>query len=239
MDHDERPPVLASVRFREAAERLKPLDLAARFEQIYRTNLWGSEESVSGMGSALVETRTLLREVPHLLRELGTKTLLDAPCGDFGWLSQADLSGIQYVGADVVQELVDRNEALYGGPDSRRRFMRLDLTADRLPTADVVLCRDCLVHLSFRNIFEVFWRVKESGSQYLLSTTFVECTRNDDIEDGDWRMLNLQLPPFVLPRPIATILEGCTESGGAYNDKALSLWPVEDLPTSPHYGLLP
>ena len=31
--------------------------------------------------------------------------------------------------------------------DDRHRFIRLDLTVDPLPGADLVLCRDCLVHL--------------------------------------------------------------------------------------------
>jgi hypothetical protein len=44
--------------------------------------------------------------------------------------------------------------------------MRLDLTGDPLPRVDVVLCRDCLVHLSFQNIFRAFANLRRSGSRY-------------------------------------------------------------------------
>jgi hypothetical protein len=50
------------------------------------------------------------------------------------------------------------------------------------------------------------------------------------IADGDWRPLNLQRPPFGLPAPHRIIVEGCTEEGGAYRDKALGLWRIAELP---------
>jgi hypothetical protein len=37
-----------------------------------------------------------------------------------------------------------------GGPG--REFLHLDITTDRLPKVDAILCRDCLVHCSFRQI---------------------------------------------------------------------------------------
>src|SRR5437660_1775959 len=41
------------------------------------------------------------------------------------------------------------------------------------------------------------------------------------------------LPPVALPEPLEVIVEGCTEVGGAYADKALGLWRVADLPKLP------
>ena len=108
--------------------------------------------------------------------------------------------------------------------------LRLDLTADPLPRADVVLCRDCLVHLSFDHIRQAFDNLRRSGSTWLLTTTFLDHHENVDIESGDWRMLNLTRPPFNLPAPEGVLVEGCLESEGAYADKALGLWRIADLP---------
>lgn len=222
-----RQPVTAHQRFEERRGEFAGLPLDQRFSRIHETNLWGSQESVSGLGSALDETATLRQEIPALLRRLGATSLLDIPCGDFGWLSHAELD-LDYTGADIVQEIVGRNRSIHTGP--RRSFLRLDLTRDPLPRTDVVLCRDCLVHLSFVNILSAFRNLRRSGSIWLLTTTFLESEENADIEDGDWRMLNLERAPFHLPPPEAVIVEGCTESGGSYADKALGLWPIAALP---------
>jgi hypothetical protein len=52
---------------------------------------------------------------------------------------------------------------------------------------------------------------------------------NQDIEDGDWRLLNLERAPFNFPKPLAVYNEGCDEQGSAYADKSLGLWRVENL----------
>ncbi len=225
---DERPPVLAHRRFQAEADEMRGLDLKQAFTHIYKTNLWGSERSRSGLGSGGEETGHLRGAIPSLLKELGASTLLDIPCGDFGWLSKADLHEVDYTGADIVGELVARNRALY--LSTARRFAHLDLTCDALPRADVVLCRDCLVHLSFENIQRALANIRRSGSTYLLTTTFTSHETNLDIEDCDWRLLNLECAPFQFPKPVATIVEGCTEGDGAYADKSLGLWRVADLP---------
>lgn len=105
----------------------------------------------------------------------------------------------------------------------------LDLTRDRLPTVDLVLCRDCLVHLSFAQAQQALANIAASGARYLLTTTFTGRSENADIPTGKWRALNLQRPPFNLPQPLELINERCTEKDGRYADKSLGLWPVADL----------
>lgn len=227
----ERPPVLANRRYNEHADRLRGLGMAETFRYIHRTNLWGSPESRSGSGSEDAATVRLRREIPALLRRLGAETLLDLPCGDFGWLCRADLSGIEYTGGDIVAEIAETNRERHGGPG--RRFLELDLASSALPKADVVLCRDCLVHFCHADIFRAFANLRRSGSVYLLTTTFVELGENRDIATGDWRPLNLQKPPFNLPPPRGTIIEGCFEEDGAYADKSLCLWEIAALPERP------
>jgi hypothetical protein len=219
-----RPPAVAHVRFQQAAAELSGLGLADVFTRIHDTNLWGSDESRSGLGSAIDSTARLREELPRLLASVGAASLLDVPCGDFGWLSRCDLTGIAYTGADIVASIVEQNQARHG--NAQRRFVQADLTTGPLPRADVVLCRDCLVHLSFANIARALDALARSGSTYLLTTTFTAHEKNEDCVDGDWRMLNLQAAPFGFPEPIAAIVEGCTEGGGAYADKTLALWRI-------------
>ncbi len=222
--------MLAHVRFQECEVELRGLRLRDLFTEICRRNLWAGGESVSGLGSALAETERLRRELPNLLTALGVRTILDLPCGDFAWMRHVDLGPIRYIGGDIVEDLITRNRAHHGQPGSGREFLTLDVTNDPLPTVDLVLSRDCLVHLSFANIFRTITNVKRSGSRHLLTTTFLDHRDNEDAADGDWRLLNLERPPFNLPPPLACIVEGCTEQGGSYADKALGLWEVSSLP---------
>lgn len=228
-DQENRPITVAERRFAEQAAVLSALSLEERFARIYQTNLWFDAESRSGTGSSLESTARLRDSLPPLLRNLNARRLLDVPCGDFNWMRHVDLSGIDYTGGDIVDAMIEANRKRY--ESATRKFMRVDLTSGPLPTADVILCRDGLVHFSFDNIIAAFRTMKASGAKYLLTTTFLDWQVNTDIVDGDWRPLNLEKPPFLLPASQNVILEECAEEGGAYADKALAVWRVSDLPT--------
>ena len=107
--------------------------------------------------------------------------------------------------------------------------MEMDITTDGLPQADLVLCRDCLVHFSYEQIFRALKNFKDSRSEYLLMTTFAGRQSNSDIVTGDWRPLNFRISPFNLPEPFKVINEKCTEEGGRYADKSLALWRLADV----------
>jgi hypothetical protein len=83
--------------------------------------------------------------------------------------------------------------------------------------------------LSFADVARVVRNFQRSGSRYLLTTTFVERGRNDDIATGEWRPLDLQAPPFEFPAPLAVVDERCTHTGGIYRDKRLALWELNGL----------
>ena len=71
---------------------------------------------------------------------------------------------------------------------------------------------------------------KRSGATYILTMTFTEPRPNHDTAGGDWRPLNLTLPPFSFPTPMRVINEKRTEGGGAFRDKCLGVWRLSDLP---------
>lgn len=198
------------------------------FDSIYQSNGWNGGESVSGQGSDLSQTAVIRREIPVLLKEIHAGSLLDAPCGDFFWMKETELGIGEYIGVDIVPELIASNNEQYGG--SGRRFIVADIANDDLPAVDVILCRDCLVHLSFQHATAAIANLKRSGSTYLLSTTFPAVASNADIKTGEWRPLNLQFAPFRFPEPVKLINEECTEVGGKYADKSLGLWRLDTIP---------
>jgi SAM-dependent methyltransferase len=185
-------------------------------------------ESASGPGSDLVQTEAVRRLLPPLLKELRCTSLLDVPCGDFYWMRLVEMN-VDYIGADVVDELIQQNHSAYGS--DRRTFMQRDLLHDALPRADVVLCRDCLVHFSNKDVVRALANIRRSGATYLLTTTFVGRDRNDEIPTGKWRAVNLQRPPFDLPEPLRLFDEA--HPSVDFSDKHLGLWRIADLPDAP------
>ncbi|HVP50440.1 MAG TPA: glycosyltransferase [Candidatus Bathyarchaeia archaeon] len=200
------------------------------FQQLMISTPPQHNASRSGPGSSLPSTDEIRQRLPFLIEDLGINSILDAGCGDFHWLQQLRLELDQYVGTDVVPSLIAENQRDFAGPN--RRFLALDITWHDLPAADLVLCRDTLVLLSYQDIFRALANFKRSGSRYLLTTTFPGHSENRDASTGAWRPLNLQLPPFSFPEPLRTINEKCIEGEGRYSDKSLGLWRIEELPAS-------
>lgn len=195
------------------------------FDEIYRKNVWGDRESASGPGSRMDRTDKVRRVLPILIEQYGYRSILDIPCGDFNWMKTLELK-VEYIGADIVAALVKRNQEIHGS--DRRRFVELNLLADRLPSVDLIFCRDCLVHFSNRDVRLALKNIKASGSKYLLTTTFAERTENQNIVTGEWRALNLSIPPFRLSPPLELVEDSYNSPN--YFDKHLGLWKISDLP---------
>lgn len=197
------------------------------FTDIFKKNAWRGRNSVSGRGSDVDQTRIITYEIPALLNAFNISTMLDIPCGDFHWMNSVDLNNIDYTGADIVKELIEKNNAKYARQGIH--FQNLNLMKDELPKVDLIFCRDCLVHLSFADIGLALENVCDSQSEYFLTTTYVGRKDNRDILTGRWRPLNLELAPFFFPKPIKIITEGCTEKSGTLSDKSLGLWKITDI----------
>jgi hypothetical protein len=198
------------------------------FTSIYHRNEWGNAESRSGPGSTRARGMSFADDTIAVLRKIGARILVDAPCGDFNWMQPIADSVDQYIGVDVVRELVSRNEQLYSSPS--RKFVHADITTDPIPYGDVLFCRDCLVHFADDDLWRALANFRASGARYLITTTFADRRSNSPISTGGWRPLNLEAPPFSFPQPLDRIDERCLHSGGIYRDKQLGLWEMSALP---------
>ena len=189
------------------------------FRDIFLANHWASPESISGIGSEMGATVQIRRELPRIFRQYSVKVFLDAPCGDFNWMKAVDLSGVHYVGIDIVDELAASCRWKY--ESDRREFYSADITKDALPVADLVLCKDCLIHLCFADCLAALRNFKRHGIRLLMSNTNPEVELNVDKPTGDYRRLNLQAAPFNFPAPLESF---------PWNDAVMGLWDISQLP---------
>jgi hypothetical protein len=194
------------------------------FQDIMTSNRWNDAESRSGVGSNRRYTDNIRRKLPELLRRYRLRSILDAPCGDFAWMKTVALAAdTTYLGGDIVRELVERLQAEFGSP--QRRFIRLDIVASELPRADILICRDCFIHLSNADVLAALRNFAGSEIKYLLTTTYKFGRVNADIATGQFRAINLQAAPFWLPPPIETIVDYIYP----FLPRRLALWSREQL----------
>ena len=139
------------------------------------------------------------------------------------------LGSVRYVGGDIVPQLIAENHEKYAS--KTRSFVQLDLMRDPLPPADVLLCRDCFIHLSFHDLKIALRNIAKSNITYILTTTYPKVTVNTDIVTRDFRGINLQLPLFDFPEPLERIDEdlfpGHHENPNFI--RQLGLWRVSEL----------
>lgn len=206
------------------------------FARVYHKNLWGSVESRSGQGSELARTKHLRECLPILFNHLKIARFLDLPCGDFHWMQHVDLTGVDYIGADIVPDIVAANQARYGNPS--RRFMLLDIVQDLLPAVEMLFTRDCLIHFSNDLALQAQRNIARSNIQYFCTSAldtriYNPATPNVDLErtqhgvNFEYRPINFLMPPYCLPEPIYA-LDDFVDGQTSWKS-IMGVWKVEEI----------
>jgi SAM-dependent methyltransferase len=194
------------------------------FSDIYRMNAWQGDESLSGPGSGSTATAHLAADIVAMVAELDIRSVLDVACGDGYWMP--DLPG--YTGIDVAPEAIELARARH----PERRYLVGSAATVRLPRADLVIFRDALQHLSFRDGLAALSAIRESRPRYLLASTYIG-SENIDIPTGACYSPNLEAPPFNFSPPVRLLFDGVS-----YHDadlirdpaKHMGLWVIARTP---------
>ena len=171
------------------------------FSKIYKEGLWNEG---SGDGSKIENVGEYVDVLQKYIDKPEIKTVLDLGCGDWQFSKFLDLSSVLYLGVDVVDSVIDSNIDLYSA--SNIDFISRDIITYELPQVDLIICKDVLQHLSNRDVISVLIKIIKSSKFALITNDFnPESTSNIDIENGDYRYLDLTLSPFFLD--VVTVLE--------------------------------
>ena len=158
-----------------------------------------------------------MQTLDDLIRRLKLRSINDIPCGDFYWipLILGRFPKLEYHGFDIVADLIEWNRQRF--PDYE--FQVLDITEHATPQADLILCKDLLLHIPHYAVVQALRNFKLSGSRYLLVTSVSGADNSDLITDepGAFRHIDLCAAPFSLPSP-------------TWSSPYLSLWSLDTLP---------
>lgn len=198
------------------------------FQIVYRDKLWGTENNsrfFSGIGShsepAAIYVDAMVAIISTELKDLQTvATIVDLGCGDFavGARLLERLPAVQYVGCDIVPELIEHNRERYGS--KRVQFQRLDIVSQTLPDGDICLVRQVFQHISNREIACVLPKLRKYRTVFVtegqpivrVGSVNPDKPANADVRFG-WRTgrgrgVELDQPPWNL-----TIEEVCRAPG--------------------------
>lgn len=206
---------------------MTPTERQELFTRIYQNNEWKGRVSRSGPGSDPEQIVAIKASLNWFFRGSPFISILDIPCGDFSLFRGSIPANADYTGADIIPELIAQNRILYPQTSSIE-FTVKDILSDELPQATMIICRDCLPHFSYEDIWQALKNICRTNAGYLMTTTFF-AHQNTDIKTGGWRPLNLQAEPFNFPLPEICLSEQCTIAEGKFADKSLALWRLENI----------
>lgn len=165
-----------------------------RFERIYANHEWGRG---SGEGSLPINNRGYRDFLESFIRERSIRSVVDLGCGDWQFSRYVDWGPARYRGYDIVAPVIAANRRLYA--TDAVSFQTYSGNFEELPAADLLIAKDVLQHWSSESVARFLPNL--SRYRYALLTNCVNPdgeTVNSDIADGDFRYLDLRLPPFNL-----------------------------------------
>lgn len=193
------------------------------FSLVYDKNLWQDKESMSGSGSRLSANVSLISLIEEFVKGNNIRSIVDCGCGDFNWMQKFNLDLIDYyIGIDIVNPLIKANNLKYYS--SKIKFIKSDIIEDSISYGDLILCKDCLFHLSFDHALKALNNIKRSNSKFLISTTFYDYS-NIDIVTGGWRPINLESTPFLLGSPIL-LWKNIENRKDRHASKSIGVWDL-------------
>ena len=185
------------------------------FNSIYKSNHWNKSrkfnlnQSYSGPGSVAnsIQTNNLISELEKFFKENNVKNILDAPCGDCAWISKIFNTNINYMGIDIVEDLINKNKLTFKS-NLNVNFYCKDLTEYKdFDNFDFILMRDFFIHLPIPLIKKILTNLKNSNFRYFAFNNYENTNENKEISTGQHRKINLLKEPFNLVMPFFKIHE--------------------------------
>lgn len=194
------------------------------FTDIYNKNIW---RFGSGRGSLISATKPYRIFLEEFVRQHQVQSIVDFGCGDWQFSQLIDWGNAEYLGLDVVGDVIERNKKKFA-----RKNIRFEIAPPRpedIPTAELLLVKDVLQHWNISEI-QNFLHHALPKFQFVLITNCVrpESKMNLEIRTGDFRPLDVRRPPFDIDAQCVLTFEGF----GAYSLstlKYLFLWQKKVL----------
>lgn len=169
------------------------------FDEIYLNRRWGNgtTEPLSGRGSMAFNSIPVIQWILDIQPE----SICDIGCGDRQWItSQPDMHNLalrtRYVGIDVSQVVLD--SVRFDGPPPLTPVILADASEPGFfVSADVVVCKDVMMHLSDGRVEQILTNFSQSRYQYLIVNTDAWVQHREPMNSACWSPVNLENFPAL------------------------------------------
>ena len=178
------------------------------FDKIYEHSYWGKG---SGGGSSPEATQPYKVFLEDFIRQHEIKSVVDLGCGDWQFSQFLDFGGATYIGIDASKRVIANNQQAFSR--SGVSFVNLPSDCNDIPSADLLVCKDVLMHLSTQEVQDIVSILP--NFKYALITNDIPCLSafgeiilalrrpfwpvvNREIKTGDYRTLDPTQRPFNL-----------------------------------------
>ena len=204
-----------------------PEEIRHAFSDIYRNSTWGPG---SGVGSMPEYAQPYVVTLERFLHDYKIKSVVDLGCGDWQFSRLIDWSGVDYLGLDVVEEVIEANKRNFA---SDSIGFDVATAGEPLPEADLVVCKDVLQHLPLGVVAEYLAEFRQRYKHILITNdVYPDGATNGECPPGAGRAIRPDLEPFS--EPCTLVLEWDISAYGWYWIKhTYHLSPVAGPPVSP------
>lgn len=173
------------------------MSLQNKFENIYEKSVWGKNwkgEGGSGKGDGTSpDSKMWIKYITDFIKEHNIKTLADLGCGDwkFSRFIPWEQLGVQYVGYDVVEKVVENNNKEYAS--SHVQFEHGDITTADVKGYNLVIIKDVLQHLSDEDVVKVLDKVLAQNKYVIIKNgyKFGSLTTRKNPQANEWNERNI------------------------------------------------
>lgn len=161
------------------------------FTEIYDKNVWGG----SGGGSSpenTVEYRKLLQK---FLKDKNIKSVIDFGCGDWSFSHMIDWSGIDYLGYDCVESVINNNHIQHRSDNIHFTSNVTMLNEISENGGELIIVKDVLQHWSNESII-LFLHQFRTFQYILITNSSNQNDDNEDIQIGHSRGLSAKFYPL-------------------------------------------
>ena len=176
------------------------------FNLIFKSYHWRDyhkttvNESDSGLGSDLIVTKQLIKDLDIFFKNNQITSILDIACGDFFWMNKLinNNKHLNYLGLEIVESIVKNNNKIFS--NQKVKFVCSDAINEDLPqNYDLIIARDFFIHIKNIDIINLIQKIKKSNCKYFAINNFPNIKKNDEIKGyGHHRYVNIEIPPFNL-----------------------------------------
>tara|TARA_B100001540_G_scaffold160060_1_gene141648 strand:- start:1290 stop:1844 length:555 start_codon:yes stop_codon:yes gene_type:complete len=138
------------------------------FNLIFKSYHWRdyhkttNNESDSGLGSDLIVTKQLIKDLDIFFKNNQITSILDIACGDFFWMNKLinNNKHLNYLGLEIVENIVKNNNKIFS--NQKVKFKCTDVINEELPqNYDFILVRDFLIHIKNTDIINLVQKLKK------------------------------------------------------------------------------